>query len=239
MERPHVFLHGHARACSPSCTHMLACIHVRAHTHTYTHTHLYTHTLTHTHTHTHCTGQAVLAETSTVKADSIAAAAMKAAETAVMEEMQAAAVVKVGGSVRLSCSWTAWIEEVHCCHTWIEGGKLRGWLAPMQVTDRNCEDGGWVGVFWWKSGLAVHRGFHFRGGRGKVEGTRDRGGWAHTAVQQSHAQIQHVRTHACTHAHAHTHTHTITHTHTHTHARTHAHMRACTCRRHTRHWRRR
>jgi len=39
--------------------------------------------------------QAVIAETSTVKADSVAAAAMKAAETAVMEEMQAAAVVKV------------------------------------------------------------------------------------------------------------------------------------------------
>ncbi|KAF5830173.1 Sodium/hydrogen exchanger family-domain-containing protein [Dunaliella salina] len=38
--------------------------------------------------------QAVVAETSTIKADSIAAAAMKAAETAVMEEMQAAAVVK-------------------------------------------------------------------------------------------------------------------------------------------------
>jgi len=38
--------------------------------------------------------KAVVAETSTIKADSIAAAAMKAAETAVMEEMQAAAVVK-------------------------------------------------------------------------------------------------------------------------------------------------
>ena len=41
--------------------------------------------------------QGVLAEVSTVKADGIAAAAMKAAETAVMEEMQAAAVVTVGG----------------------------------------------------------------------------------------------------------------------------------------------
>eukprot|EP00967_Tisochrysis_lutea_P130941 scaffold227105_cov16-Tisochrysis_lutea.AAC.1 len=49
---------------------------------------------------------AVVAETSTIKADSIAAAAMKAAETAVMEEMQAAAVVKVrasGGSVACMC----------------------------------------------------------------------------------------------------------------------------------------
>ncbi len=44
--------------------------------------------------------QAVSAETSAVKADGVAAAAMKAAETAVMEEMQATAVVKVRVRVR-------------------------------------------------------------------------------------------------------------------------------------------